>query len=400
MIASPSGLSIPRDRIRELTRQCLHHNVFPIFLPNAFWSKSPRPVFRILDRLVGDHVELLACLSKEELATEIDAMPIQLKELLGGPPNGGPDDEYLQRLSLYWLTACMEKGYTDFRSALEPFGSGTAVAKHFPELLECTDDDGLLILDERFQLMDGGIEYREHVLHYHQCLRRGFGSNPNFDFTSRFAAYQRNCSPSNVLRIGIDPRRIMSREEYQQMMEMDTWVGAQFDPLKIDDHDSIGLTVIERERPSLLDMSVKLDRTEFFWKSDRVAGIKTFELEEVSAPSLCYDVYHINRYVHAERDTTNHVLRHFDGAAKVYASDADYAQRYESRIPNEPRAFLKPKLFRIDGNIEVADWIDLTTAFMKGNEMVVRYFDPAGYEAQFREKLEAWKTIRTPITSS
>ncbi len=382
--------------MKELVRQCRHHNVFPIFLPNAYWDSSPPAVFKVLERLVDTHIESLECLDADDLATEVRAMPIQLQEWLGDTPEDHHDREYLQRFSLYWMAASIDGDYCDFKSALAPMASDSEVAQRFPELFDELDDEGLITLDDRFTLMDGGIAYKEHVLHFHQCLRRGFGSNPNYDFLARLAAYYRKTKETNEFKIAIDPRRVMHLSDYQRTMEADAWFGALFDPADIDNHDAVGLTVIERERPSLFDMSLRIDRTEFFWSSDRKSNLKTFEIEEILAESVKFDAYHINRYVHAERDTANHVLRHFDGAAKVYTDGAAYAERYGTSIPHEPRASMKPKLFRIDGDIELEDWIDLVSFFMRGNEMVLRYFDSGRYERAFREKIEEWKTIREP----
>ena len=103
--------------------------------------------------------------------------------------------------------------------------------------------------------------------------------------------------------------------------------------------------------------------------------------------------YNLNRYVHAERDIARGVLRHFDGAVKVYRKE-DYTERVGTHIPGALRSFVKPKLFRIDGDIAVEEWIDLVCLFMKSNEMVVEYFNPVAFLEMFELRVRdtaAWK---------
>lgn len=390
MLTSINGIALDVEDIRELIRQCKHYNIFPIFLDHVLHDKRPKKVFDVLSGIVHEHISFLDCLNSDELNAEAAALPAQVREMVGCYSSGSKTD-YLKRFSLYWIAVCMESEYYDLRSSLKRIDESSVVGKKFPELLSKIDDDGLLFLDDEFRLLDGGIEYREHILHYHQLLRRGFLSEPNFAFTSRFSFYRRKTEGRNLFRIAIDPRRIMTRSSYQQKCELDGWYGALFRSDKIDDLSEVGLTVINRERPSLFDMDCKIDRTEFFWKSDRKTGVKTFEIEEISSGAIRHNEMHLNRYIHSERDTAKHVLRHFDGAVKVYSTESEYDLRHKSKIPQEGRASEKIKLFRIDGSVDLEEWSNLISLFMKGNEMVIRYFDPDSYETQFREVLDRCK---------
>jgi hypothetical protein len=87
--------------------------------------------------------------------------------------------------------------------------------------------------------------------------------------------------------------------------------------------------------------------------------------------------------VHAERDLQNKAFRHFDGAAKVYHQNS-YTSRLELAMPKNPRPAHYLKLFRIDGAIELQDWLSLVSMFFKGNEMVIEYFDPNLYRTQIQ----------------
>lgn len=253
------------------------------------------------------------------------------------------------------------------------------------------DDDGLLVLNDRFQLHDCGIFYSGFVLHYHHLLRRGYMSNPNFDFLGAFAEYARASAAVNQFRIAIDHSRIMEQRWFENVVEMDTWRGPPFDASALDNPSAVGLTVVGRNKNSLFRLTNSLLFTDFLWtlRDD----VKTFQAEEVSDVGYLFGPYNLNRYVHAERDIANGVLRHFNGAVKVYRKE-DYSARVDAHLPKASRSFGKPKLFRIDGSIGVDEWINLVSLFMKGNEMVIEYFNPAAFQKMFELRVrdfEAWK---------
>ncbi|MBE2179433.1 MAG: hypothetical protein IAE97_03085 [Chthoniobacterales bacterium] len=388
METSPNGITASPQHLAELRRQCLHHNVFPIFLPNTFYGEAPAPVFKVLSKLVAGIADQLECLDDRELQGEVDRLPSQLQMLLGEMPARPWRRDQHERIALYQIVWMASESYSDFPDALVPFSLSSEVGQAFPELADHIDEEGLLRLGPNFVLHDGGINYKQHVLHFHQCLRRNFSSNPNFNFTARFCAYYREYGTTAAFRIAIDPRRFMHQSQYQQMMEFDAWHGPMFDPSRLDDLDCCGLTLVERERPSLFDFSNKLDRTEFYWAADRSTRIKSFEIEELPAEDTTYGPFRISRYVHSERDTNQRCIRHLDGAVKVYESLGAYRARYASQLPKEPRAYQKHKLFRIDGQIPIDAWIDLIAMFYNGNEMVLRYFDSNRYEASFRDQIQ------------
>ena len=84
-------------------------------------------------------------------------------------------------------------------------------------------------------------------------------------------------------------------------------------------------------------------------------------------------------------------FRHFDGAVKVYL-ESTYQQRLSNRMPRIRKAHRKVKLFRVDGSTCLQDWLALVLPFFKGNEMVVRYFDPDEYERRWRSQIDLWRS--------
>ncbi len=292
-----------------------------------------------------------------------------------------------ERIALQTISAELYRQIQPISDALSVTLDSSEVVGRFPQLRECFDDDGLLHLDDRFNLMDGGIRFEDHVLHYHQFLRRGFASNPNFDFLGTFASVRRRASNGTTFRIAIDHRRLMRFEDYRSHIECDRWFGPEFSEDFLDDMSKTGLAVVVRSRPSIFDLSNSIARTEFLWKANEVEFVKTLEIEEVRDDDRPTENWQINRYLHAERDTKSRSFRHFDGAAKVYASST-YAARLGTQMPNQPRPERYVKLFRVDGAIDLSHWLNLTSMFFRGNEMIIEYFDPELFSREFQPLID------------
>jgi hypothetical protein len=342
---------------------------------------EPPRVFAVLSKIVEDCLEQLREMSVSEVKQIVESIPAGLRMMVE-PVTEPLTEEYLNRVAEYAIAVELEKGYSPVSDVVHSHPEQSYVLEELPELRDLIDNDGLIKLNANFVLFDGGIRYRDFVLHYHQFLRRGFSCNPNFDFLSALAKYRNGTGRSNNFRIAIDHRRLMRFEDYRQTIERDRWYGPAFDREKLDDPGRIGLTVVGRINPNALD-SYPIEKTEFLMKLNEGEAIKTLEIEELSSSSNPYDGWHINRYLHAERDMPNKVFCHFDGAAKVYAPNK-YKNRISQTMPNQPRCDYYIKLFRIDGEIILEDWLSLVGMFYKGNEMVIEYFDPKLFDEKIR----------------
>lgn len=383
-------LPINKLKVKELVAQCKHLNIFPIFLSHYFPKSEPNPVSDLLSELIEESVVYLKIMSQEEVSSFVEELPLDIKMFLDNRPASTDTNAFLERIALYNLVALTKEEYISYRQVVNQNIDDSEVIKIYPEIRDKLDKDNLLYLDKEFKMFDGGIEYKDHILHYHQFLRRGYYSNPNFDFLSRFRGYYYQTRDRNRFRIAIDHHRIMPREFYQQLGERDVWYGPKFDKQMIDDRNAIGFTVHKRSKPSLFDMSGNLEQTEFYWSYKN--GIKTFEIEEVSGKDNLFDSYYLNRYFHAERDINEKILRHCDGAVKVYLQK-DYEERIASTIPREFKSFKKVKLFRIDGDIDVDEWIELLSLFYKGNEMIIEYFNPEQFEVMFGKQIRHYQAV-------
>jgi hypothetical protein len=376
------------DLLRELRRQCLHHNAFPFDIADGLCTSTQ--VADALAPIFEQTHELIRCMEVADIKVLVNAMPAGYRTYVE-PVETPLSEEYLTRLAYHCIAVELQKGFSPVKEVVQIKPETSEVLSTCPELADRFDDDGLLKLDGSVQLMGAGIRYRDYFLHYHQFLRRGFSSNPNFDFLGRLAHYRNQTDKHNKFRIAIDHRRIMKFDDFRVTMELDTWHGPSFDPAKLDDPKYIGLTVVGRSLPSPFNSSYALLKTEFLWKTNEGHDIKTLEIEELSSLDGSNDNWHINRYVHAERDMNAQTFRLFDGAAKVYAHHG-YNNRINSTMPNNPRPNYYVKLFRIDGSIDLEPWLSLVSMFYKGNEMIVEYFDPATFAEKYRPKIAQWQT--------
>ena len=343
-----------------------------------------------IQTVVNSVREQLECMDVNELQAVVASISPGFRMMIE-PVEEPITNEYLRRLVDSCIATEVQKAYSPVSDVVQSMPPSSEVIQACPELTAGFDREGLLILTDDFQLLDGGIRYGDYLLYYHQFLRRGFSSNPNFDFTGSLARYRTTTSSVNDFRVAIDHRRIMSFSEYRQVMELDTWYGPRFDREKLDDPSHVGLTVVGRSHPSPFQSSYPLEKTEFLWRTNEGEGVKTLEIEEMSCRDEPYDRWHINRYAHSERDMVRQTFRHFDGAAKVYRQN-DYIQRLDKGMPNNVRPAYYVKLFRIDGSIEFAAWLSLLSMFYKGNEMIVEYFDPEGFGEKYRPIIERWQS--------
>jgi len=383
-------LPIDKKKITELTKKAMHYNIAPIFLPHYYPNIERHPISQLLNELVEETFEYLLVITDEEIEILLDSFPPGINMLVERQTEM-KKEQRLKRIALYYVVTAVERSYFSFKEVINENIQSSAVLKIYPELSDFFDKDGLLNISHDVILHDGGIEYKKHMLHYHQLLRRGYTSNPNFDFTARFLRYYQKTKSKNNFRVAIDHRRIMPKEFYSQIIEFDTWFGPSFNKTKIDDPAAIGLTVVKRNKNSLFELTNKLDYTEFFWSYHD--GIKTFEIEEISDQDYCFENYNFNRYIHSERDIGDKITRHIDGAVKVYLKNT-YADRKNSHIPKEMKCYKKIKLWRIDGDIDLDSWKDLISFFYKGNEMIIEYFNPEEFKRMFELRVrdfEAWE---------
>ena len=128
------------------------------------------------------------------------------------------------------------------------------------------------------------------------------------------------------------------------------------------------------ETDPLMEFVCPLERTEFMWsKRGEVKTIQVEELRQPNEPNMQVS----NRYLHARWDSTTGVFKHLDGALRSYCADT-YVGRLQADMKKfQDKADGYRKLFRIDAELSLNTWSDLTARFFDGNELVLEYLGGA-----------------------
>ena len=78
---------------------------------------------------------------------------------------------------------------------------------------------------------------------------------------------------------------------------------------------------------------------------------------------------------------------------KIYLHDS-FSKRKDTFMPEKYKCYKRRSFWRIDGKIELNDWVDLISFFFKSNEMIIEYFNPEQFIEMFELRIrdfEAWK---------
>ncbi|QED27159.1 hypothetical protein FRD01_07860 [Microvenator marinus] len=383
-------MRIPLDerKLNKLVQEMRNRDHAPVIYFTIYLvGQGQKPHFNLARDLVNECADYLSALNMDELdaTREKAAVWVRFSDWKNPLVSAETKKRFIAEGYVY---AEVHARYFAVDHLIDMPLTESLVLREYPELKEHLDEDGLLILGDEFEPVDGVVFYKSHALWYHQFLRRGFTSSPNFDFLAPFIRYYHDTKRTNTFRVAIDHSRLMSREDYSRVYEFDTWFGPPFDTATLDDPDAVGLTVVARNKTSLFELTNHLHFTDFLWTYKE--GIKTLQIEEVHDKADALGNYIINRYVHAERDIDAGVFRHLDGAAKVYTLTG-YDKRKEIHLPEARSCHRKPKLWRIDGEIDLKTLSSLVSLFYKSNEMIIEYFNPDAFEEMFELR------IRDPI---
>jgi hypothetical protein len=234
-----------------------------------------------------------------------------------------------------------------------------------PDLLDRVDDDGLLVLTD-LDARPHGLFISEVSLHYHQLLRRGFGSNVNYDLVGTILgiADQQDVDA----RIAIDERRLRFRSEHEEIEERDYWYGPPLGDRMIDDPYLVGET-IHGDRDGGQSIFNPYIATSFRWTVDD--HLKTIEIEELVPVDENESGLVLARYLHAIRDVSQHRFIHCDGAVKAYSREG--YPRVAEQFANRGKGLHYRKVFRMDGDIQTDHWSQVAALWFRGNQLVPEY---------------------------
>jgi hypothetical protein len=185
--------------------------------------------------------------------------------------------------------------------------------------------------------------------------------------------------------IALDEDRVRIDVEGLGYFEADTWFGAPFD----EDVRNIRPGIVKLRPPSDLDpMYVSFLFADTYcldikWSESN--GVKVFQALEIKTERTKVQIegrdYFPARYLHAEFDLGANCFRHFDGAIQLLTEE-EYLQRRDSdfnmtlKNPAHVKA-RSTKVFKINGPLETADWVEFCCHFYPANPLTFEYFSGA-----------------------
>lgn len=235
---------------------------------------------------------------------------------------------------------------------------------------------------EQKDFITGYLFTENYTIMAHPYFRRGHYDNNNFAprFIEKFWNFKK---PNCIKYIALDFNRVRVNVDTFMHMELDTWYGASFK----EDISKIENGVVKLRPP----MDLEPFDIEFFfgntysldikWNSKN--DIKVFQAEEFKEANSKIRKNGIEyfpvKYIHAEFDNSTKKFRHFDGAIHFYTESQYYQRRvsdfnYNNKSNNQLKT-LSQKLFKINGEVEVLDWVELTSHYLTGNPLIQEYFE-------------------------
>jgi hypothetical protein len=356
----------------KLVTKMRHYDIHPIYLPDIdYLYGESHP----LNAQLNDLVSLIA--NDDELRATYDVLDSYWREQIQLASLLKRDAQTIKLVATYLIVSLTHQSYYDVKRYIKAnYREQSEVLKTYPELADHEDEEGLIPLGTPGFVpagVGGGIYYKDHLLFYHQFLRRFFTSSPNYPFLNALVEYHKNYRDQHVA-IAIDHLRLMPKDLFRQTFEKARSFGPPLALKSVDDPYAVGLTVFTAD-PRLISLQ-HIERTEFYWSfSD---GLKTFQVEEVYSLKYLPDTSKelvLARYVHSIRDIQAHAFIHLDGAVKIYQRN-QYAERFSTTMPDSPRALEKIKVFRIDGIIGDNEWSWLIGLYYQENPMVAEYLNP------------------------
>jgi hypothetical protein len=377
-------IPVPTQKIAKLVVKMRHYDIHPTFLPDIdYLYGEDHPLYSFVEDVVSELCEYLFAATDDELQSTYDALDSFWREQIDLTLLFRRDPQTVQDMATYLVVILTHQSYYDVKRYIKAdYREESEVLKIYPELADYEDDEGLIPLETPGFVpagVGGGIYYKDHLLYYHQFLRRYYTASPNMPFLNALFAYHKAQRDQRVA-VAMDHLRLMPKELFRQSIERSRSFGPPLVRESIDDPNDVGLTVYTPE-PRFISLH-GIERTEFYWSySD---DLKTFEVEAVYSLDHLPDISEelvLVRYVHSIRDIQAHAFIHLDGAVKIYRRN-QYAQRHATMMPNELKAWKKIKVFRIDADVEKGqaisdnEWSRLIGLFFQENTLVAEYLNP------------------------
>lgn len=248
----------------------------------------------------------------------------------------------------------------------------------FPELIAKQDKDGLIFLSDllmNFSYKGNGVfkdKNSDLAVIAHQYFRKSLSLHNSMNNFLIDELVKQTKNKKIKVRIALDRDMIGYAKTYHDTIELEYWRGPKFSS----DVSKIKLGVSVYGSNEYQRFYYGISRTEFWWKHEN--GKQILEVEEVKehpSKGISLDNYGC-RYVHSIFDETTSSFEHFDGAIRMYDTEK-MILRIDKDIKSAGKNSDYTKLFRIDGELKIADWKTLVCHYYKGNPLIHEYFDVA-----------------------
>ncbi len=275
-----------------------------------------------------------------------------------------------------------------------------------------TERDGLLPFNEIANRFPPSPHYEgcfagpDFILMAHPCYRRGM--HPINNWAPRFIdLLWRFDGPDIKKYIALDENRVRVDVGSLGYFEDDTWYGAPFD----EDIRNIKPGIAKLRPP--LDLESRLisflfaDAYSLDIKWSESDGIKSFQALELKTGAIRIEVegqhYFPARYLHAEFDLAANCFRHFDGAVQLFTEEEYFLRRdFDFNMTMKNPSHIKArssKVFKINGPLKTADWVDFCCHFYTANPLTFEYFS-GEYPRHVSEILENFSAVNRNSTKS
>jgi hypothetical protein len=322
----------------------------------------------------GEHVATRAPV----LAAAYDACSSRLVQRLASDPAqvalvrdmlpwhlADPKDEHL---TATLLEAATFKEYYVFDQAIFATKDPTArLYEGHPELLNDTDDDGLL-RTAGYEATAQVLFHRGSAIPYHRLLRRNFAGNVNDTLTQTLL--QATEGGAAKLRLALNEQHFMARSAFTSYFEHDYWFGPPLSATVLDDQYKVGTTVHADPESGLRH---EYPRLYVNWAMDK-EGHKVVQIEELSDDSGSNQGgYRLLRYLHAIRDIERGIFLHCDGAVRAYTPEQYERRCGKDFVTGRESASHYRKVFRLDGHISTDAWSNIAAGWFRGNTLMLEY---------------------------
>ena len=279
----------------------------------------------------------------------------------------------------------LDKGSIEYQ-----FKEKIGMLAYYPKLVEMLipdkqrDKDGLYSIRSLLETMhtqkgfSGALQSDRFVVLFSKYFRRGF--NPSMNWAPDFVGLFGNYWDTQDCYIRLDDNRVKINLSGGRYIEKDTWYGPAFSrDIELISDGNVKLVVPQ----DISDLMIKdlfggIEAWDLNWATSGVE--KVFQAMEFSddhkQANENGEEQFLVRYLHAIYNLKKKAFVHTDGAM-MFLTPEEYMERKHSDFNFGKEKCFKPeyrKLFKINGNLPLDDWMQLVSHFLHRNVFVFEYF--------------------------